>query len=211
MKKLVIAVLVISFVNLIIGCSGSGIRIDKPPIGASVTIKLIDGSTRDGIILKKEGDRILYMDANSQKPENLEVKQIKEIVRAGKVYDLEGNVITEEQISETKGSSKMLAYSLGGLVAGAAVGFGVAAIVNSQGGDLAPIYPMAGLGLAGAIYFGMKGSQNDREDAIDDIREMRYDESQIQLKKRLEEEKQKLLKQKEEQEKLKQDIKKKQD
>jgi len=101
-----------------------------------------------------------------------------------------------------------LAYGFGGFVLGAAVGFGVAAIANSQDADIAPIYPMAGLGVLGGIYFGIQGSQSDREDAIDEIRESRYEDSQIKLRKRLEDEKKRLLEQQKKQDELKKDLKK---
>jgi hypothetical protein len=122
-------------------------------------------------------------------------------------YDLEGNVITDEKISDAKGMSKTLAYGFGGLVLGAAVGFGVGALMQSE--DVAIGYPMAAFGIAGAIYFGIMGSNSDREDAIDDIRAERYEVSQAELKKRLEAEKKRLEEQKEKQEQLKKDLEKK--
>ncbi len=209
MKKIIAGVLLVSLINLFVGCGGSSLRVDKPPIGESVEIQLIDGSSRRGVILKKEGNKLLYMDADSQKPEDLDVKKIKAIVKANKVYDLEGKVITEDQISNVKGISKTLAYGFGGFVLGVAVGFGVAAIANSQDADIAPIYPMAGFGVLGGIYFGIQGSESDREDAIDEIRESRYEDSQAKLRKRLEDEKQRLLEQQKKQEELKKDLKKK--
>ncbi len=209
MRKIITGVLLISLFNIFIGCSGSSIRIDKPPIGASVEIKMVDGSSRRGVILKKEGDKLLYMDADSQKPEYLDVKKVKAIAKADKVYDLQGKEITDEQISDAKGISKTLAYGLGGFVLGAAVGFGVAAIANSQDADIAPIYPMAGLGILGGVYFGIQGSESDREDAVDEIRESRYQDSQAKLRQRLEEEKKRLKEQQKKQEELKKDLKKK--
>jgi len=207
MRKIIAGVLLVSLINLFISCGGSSIRVDEPTIGASVEIKLVDGSSRRGVILKKEGDKLLYMDADSQKPEDLDVKKVKAIVKADKVYDLQGKEITDKQIGEEKGSSKTWAYGLGGFVLGAAVGFGVAAIANSQDADIAPIYPMAGLGILGGIYFGMQGSDSDREDAIDEIRESRYQDSQVKLRERLEAEKKRLEEQQKKQEELKKDIK----
>jgi hypothetical protein len=123
------------------------------------------------------------------------------------VYDLEGNVISDDQISDTKGTSKTLVYGFGGLVLGAAVGFGVGALMQSE--DVAIGVPMAILGVAGAVYFGIMGSNSDKEDAIDDIRAERYEASQAELKKKLELEKKRLEEQKQKQEQLKKDIKKK--
>ncbi len=208
MKKIISGVLLICFFNLIIGCSSS-IRIDEPPIGESVVINLDDGSTREGVILKIEGTKLKYIDAQSHRPEDLDVSKIKSIGYADKVYDLEGNVITDEKISDAKGMSKTLAYGFGGLVLGAAVGFGVGALMQSADVAIGSGVPMAVIGVAGAIYFGIMGSNSDREDAIDDIRAERYEVSQAELKKRLEAEKKRLKEQKEKQEQLKKDIEKK--
>jgi hypothetical protein len=206
MKKIISGVLLICFFNFIIGCSSS-IRVDKPPIGESVVINLDDGSKREGVILKKEGSILKYIDTQTHRPEDLDINKIKSIGYADKVYDLEGNVITDDQISDTKGMSKTLAYGFGGLVLGAAVGFGVGALMQSE--DIAIGVPMAILGVAGAVYFGIMGSNSDKEDAIDDIRAERYEVSQAELKKKLQQEKKRLEDQKQKQEQLKKDIEKK--
>jgi hypothetical protein len=206
MKKIISGVLLICFFNFILGCSSS-LRVDDPPIGESVVINLDDGSQREGVILKKEGTILKYIDTQTHRPEDLDISKIKSLGYADKVYDLEGKVITEGQISDTKSSSKMLAYGFGGLVLGAAVGFGVGALMQSE--DIAIGVPMAVFGVAGGIYFGIMGSSSDREDAIDDIRAERYEVSQVELKKKLEQEKKRLEEQKKKQEQLKKDIEKK--
>lgn len=206
MKKIISGVLLICFFNLIIGCSSS-IRVDEPPIGESVVINLNDGSKKEGVILKKEENILKYIDTQTHRPEDLDINKIKSIGYANKVYDLEGNVITDQQISDAKGMGKTLAYGFGGLVLGAAVGFGVGALMQSE--DVAIGVPMAILGVGGAVYFGIMGSNSDREDAIDDIRAERYEVSQAELKKKLEAEKKRLEEQKEKQEQLKKDLKKK--
>jgi hypothetical protein len=206
MKRTISGVLLICFLNFIVGCSSS-IRVDKPPIGESVVIKLDDGSTREGVILKKEGTVLKYIDTQSHRPEDLDVGKIKSIGYADKVYDLEGNVVTDEQISDAKGMSKTFAYGFGGLVLGAAVGFGVGALMKSE--NVAIGVPMAILGVAGAVYFGIQGSNSDKEDAIDDIRAKRYEESQTELKKKLEYEKKRLEEQKKKQDERKKELEKK--
>jgi len=203
MKKFISGVLLICFFNFIIGCSSS-IRVDDPPIGESVVINLDDGSTREGVILKKEGTKLKYIDTQSHRPEDLDISKVKSIGYADKVYDLEGNEITDDQISDAKGMSKTFAYGFGGLVLGAAVGFGVGALMQSE--DVAIGIPMAVFGAAGLVYFGIMGSNSDKEDAIDDIRAERYEVSQAELKKKLEDEKKRLEEQKEKQDKLKKDL-----
>ncbi|TFH00772.1 MAG: hypothetical protein E4H13_06635 [Calditrichales bacterium] len=208
MKKLIVGVLVVSIFNLFIGCSSrSVINTNNPPIGQSVVITLQDGKVLKGVLLKKEGENIKYIDSTSGKPENLTLKQIQKMVHSDTVFDLEGKVITEPAISDAKGMSKTLAYGFGGFVLGAAAGFGVGALMQSESMPL--VYPMAGLGVVGAVYFGMMGSDSDREDAIDTIRSSRYKVSQEKLKNRLEEEKQKLLDQQKQQEEQKKEMQKK--
>ena len=148
MKKIISGVLLICFFNLIIGCSSS-IRVDDPPIGESVVINIDDGSVREGVILKKDGATLKYIDTKSHRPEDLAISKIKSIGYADKVYDLEGNVITDNQISDEKGMSKTLAYGFGGLVLGAAVGFGVGAVMKSE--EIAIGIPMAILGIREAF------------------------------------------------------------
>ena len=206
MGKIINCILLICFFNFIIGCSSS-IRIDEPPIGESVVINLLDGSSREGVILKIVGSKLKYIDIQSNRPEDLDISKIKSISYADKVYDLEGNVITDGQISDAKGMSKTFAYGFGGLVLGAAVGFGVGALMQSD--DIAIGVPMAIFGVLGGVYFGIMGSNSDREDAIDDIRAERYEVSQVELKKKLEYEKKRLEDQKEKQDQLKQELKKK--
>lgn len=209
MKKIISGVLIVGIFNLIIGCGSSSIRIDEPPIGESVVIMLIDGTSTEGVILKRVGDQIKYIDYQTHRPEDLEIKKIKSLTYADKVYDLEGNVISEDKISDEKGMSKTLAYGAGGFVLGAAVGFGVGALINSADESVALGIPMAGFGILGGIYFGIMGSNSDREDAIDDIRAERYEVSQSELRKKLEDEKQRLEQQKTKQNKMKEDLKKK--
>jgi len=206
MKKVISGVLLICFLNFIVGCSSS-LRVDKPPIGESVVINLDDGSAREGVILKKDGTKLKYIDINTHRPEDLDVSKIKSLEYAEKIYDLEGNVITDDQISEVKGMSKTLAYGFGGLVLGAAVGFGVGALMQSE--DIAIGIPMAVLGVVGAVYFGIQGNSSDKEDAIDDIRAKRYEESQTELKKKLEQQKKVLEDQKKKQDERKKELEKK--
>jgi hypothetical protein len=166
------------------------------------------GEKREGVLLKKEKSLITLIDSSTNKPEKIDVEEIRSIEYSDKVYDLEGKIISENDISEAKGVIKTIGYGLGGFVLGAAVGFGVGVLISSQK-EIALMYPMGILGLAGGIYFGTKGSGIDREDAIDEIRRERYRETQAELMKQLEQEKKKLEEQQVEREKMMQELKKK--
>ena len=203
MRRLISIILIVSLLTTLYSCSGSRkISIEEPPVGQSVKIVLVDGSMREGVILKREGQEIRYVDTETHKPERLDVQKIRGIVKSNMIYDLEGKRITESEIADEKGITKTLGYGVGGFVLGAAVGFGVGVILLAQ--DIGkPIYPMAVLGIGGAIYFGMRGANSDFEDAIDDIRSERYKVTQERLKKELKNEQEKLEKQKKELEQLK--------
>lgn len=209
MKKTVSIMVLFSFLLNLFSCGGTRkLSIDNPPIGESIKINLITGERLTGVLLKKEGNLITYIDSVSNKPETIDVKKIRAIEYSDMVYDLEGKIITETDISREKPVTKTLGYGLGGLVLGATVGFGIGVfILNPE--KIPLIYPMGILGLTGGIYFGLKGSKSDREDAIDAIRRVRYLETQAELKKQLEEEQKKLEEQEAERDKMMKELKKK--
>jgi hypothetical protein len=194
MKKPITVVLILSMVFTFLNCGGSKVlSIENPPIGASAKIFLIDGTVKEGVLLKKEGTVIKYIDTISKLPEDVEVRQIRSIEYAGQVYDLQGDVITESAISDAKGMGKTIGYGLAGVVLGAAVGFGAGAVYESVSGNTFNlIYPMAVLGVAGGIWLGIKGSASDREDAIDEIREDRYRVYQQQLQQDIQQQQQQI-------------------
>jgi hypothetical protein len=203
MKKIVSLIVLSSFLAQLFSCSGSRtLSLEDPPIGESVKINLITGEKLTGVLLKKEGNLITYIDSASNKPETIEVKKIRTIEHSDTVYDLEGKIITESDISKEKGVTKTLGYGLGGFVLGAAVGFGVGVIISSAE-EIPLIYPMGILGLTGGIYFGLKGNKSDSEDAVDSIRRTRYLKTQAELKRQLEEEQKKLEEQEAERNKIK--------
>jgi len=209
MKKLVSVVLIGCFCFYLFGCSSSrSMSLEDPEIGQSVKIMLVGGIIKEGVLLKKEGSTLTYIDTESNKPEEIDINKVLTMELAAKVYDLEGQEITEKEISSNKGITKTLGYGVGGLVLGAAVGFGVGVLIAST--ESVPlIYPMSALGLVGGIYFGMRGNKQDREDAIDEVRRERYKVTQVKLRKQLEEEKKKLEEQQAEKEKMLEELKKK--
>lgn len=184
MRKIVSVILIFCFTTYIVGCGGQSGLVDlsDEPAGASVDIKLVDGTEDHGVLLKKEADIIKYISTETKKPEDLELSRISSIQYSNNVYDLNGEVITESVISDAKGSGKKIGYGVGGFLAGGLVGFGAGALFTSLTDKSIPlIYPIIGVGIAGAIFLGMKGSDLDRETAIDGIRMKRYEESRKEL------------------------------
>ncbi len=203
--KYIYLFLTIIFLVVLFSCSSQKmVTAEDASIGESIRINLIDGETREGAFIKKEGTSIKYVDAKSHKTEELATKKIRNLEYANKIYDLEGNQISEQEISSETGITKTIAYGFGGFIMGAAVGFGAALPFE---GEVKFIYPMAGIGLAGGIYFGIMGSDSDREDAIIDIQKERYKVSQAKVRAKLLEEKKKLEEQRKQKEKLQDKVK----
>jgi len=207
MKKIIVVLIILSMSITILSCGGARtLSVENPPVGASAKIALIDGTVKQGVLLKKEGTMLKYVDTVTKVPEDIEVHKIRMIEYADKVYDLQGDVITEDVISDYKGMGKTIGYGFAGVVIGAAAGFGLGAVYESVSENaIQLVYPMAGLGLVGGIWLGIKGSESDREDAIDVIREARYQFYQKELHQQMEEQKKQIEQEKRDKEKREQD------
>ncbi len=152
------------------------IKKTDPDPQASVKITLNDGSVKQGIIFKGNARQIVYVDAQSHKPDSIAVGGIQSIERLPIVYDYEANEIPEQEIKRYKSHKYMLLYGFGGLVLGGAAGWGisVAAFANKSNGATLARATIAGLGLAGAAIFGYNGSKADRLAAIPKARKARF-------------------------------------
>lgn len=209
MKKSILYIMMFSLMFNLLYCSGGRyLSLKESEVGESLKFILTDGEMVEGVLLKKESNSIKYVDTKTNKPEDLVNSRIQRLEYSRLVYDLEAKPIPENEIGRMKGGTKTFAYGIGGLVLGAAVGFGVGALML-ESTEIPLIYPMGVLGLVGGIYFGYKGSGSDREDAITQIRRERYKITEAKLKVKLAEEKKKLELQQQEKEKMLEQIKKK--
>jgi hypothetical protein len=193
MARIIICVSLFFCATLQIYCSGNSlINLEKPELGESVQIQLKDGKELEGVIISKKDSLIKYVDAATHSLETLQIGKINTLQHSVRVYDLEGNVISEQQISDAKGAGKTIGYSFAGVALGAAVGFGLGVIIASQSDDVPIGYSMAAFGVAGGITGGLMGSRIDRDDAIEKIRQERLAAAHEELREQLEKE-QKLL------------------
>jgi hypothetical protein len=185
MSRTIICVFLFLFATLQIYCSGSRtINPEKPELGESVQIQLKDGKELEGVLIAKEDSLLKYVDASTHSLESVLIRKISSLQYSTREYDLEGNVITEQQIKDAKGAGKTVGYSFAGVALGAAAGFGVGVLIASQS-DVPIGYSMAALGVAGGITMGMIGSRNDREDAIEKIRQDRLATAHEELREQL--------------------------
>ena len=200
--------LVLFFINVILFSCSSQLSTQNPASQSSVVIFLKDGSQKKGIVLKREGDNLIYIDSRSHAKESLSYENIIKLTKADEVYDFEGNPIPESTISSQQGVNKTLLYGGGGLVLGAAVGAGVGIALVSQV-DVHPGISIGLFGLAGAWIFGSMGYDSDYEDAVFDVRQQRYKISKAKRDKEIEQEKKKLQDQQKKKEELLKKIEKK--
>ena len=193
--------LVLFFIHIILFSCSAQLSTQNPTSQSSVVIYLKDGSQKKGIVLKKEDNNLIYIDAQSHAKESIGYENIVKLAKANEIYDFEGYAIPESTISDKQGMSKTLLYGSGGLILGAAVGAGVGIALVSQV-DVHPGISIAVFGLAGAWVFGSMGYDSDFEDAVFDLRQQRYQVSKTKRDKEIDEEKKKLEAQKKEKEEL---------
>ncbi|HED11118.1 MAG TPA: hypothetical protein ENJ10_10555 [Caldithrix abyssi] len=178
---------------------------DNPYSQASVVIHLKDGTKKQGIVLKKQDNNLVYVDAASHNKETIPFSQIKTLTESAEIYDFEGYPIPSNEIAAQKGMNNTLLYGGAGFVLGAAAGAGVGVGLVASDVELNPLISIGVFGIGSAVYFGLKGNEVDYEDASFDVRKNRYQKSKAKRDKAIEEAKRKL----EEQERKKQELLKK--
>lgn len=173
---------------------------------SSVVVELKDGSIKEGLVIKREEDKLLYMDSKTHGKEEIFISDIQRLKKADVLYDFEANPIPNSVINDSKGLNNTFLYGGGGLVLGAATGFGVGLILFEATGERSALtITMASLSLIGGVYFGFVGSDQDYEDAVFDVRQKRYAISKQKRDKEIEDAKHDL----EESQKKKEELKKK--
>jgi hypothetical protein len=211
----IIKYLVYIFISYtIMGCSAQkSLTTESPYSQASVVVHLKNGEKVQGIVLKREGNNLVYIDAKSHKKETIEYEYIKKLTRADVVYDFEAHAIPNYVIDEEKKSSKKLLYGSGGFILGAAVGTGVAiGLISGSSGDVSSAVTISSIAvgaIGGAWFFGARGSESDYQDAIFEVRKQRYKVSKSDRDREIAEEKRKLDAQQKKKEEMLKKIKKK--
>jgi len=202
MRNGIIFFLLLGLMSIQFSCTSAGlINLEKPKLGESVYLVQADGKEREGVLISKEGAIIKYVDSQSHILTTVNIADIRMIKRSSRVYDLEGKIITEEQIRDARSIGKTVGYSVAGVALGAAVGFGVGALIASQS-DIPIGYSMGVLGIAGGITMGFMGSRTDRNDAIEKIRMERLASAQEDLREQLLKEQKLLDEEKKQKEKM---------
>jgi len=205
-----LSVFFLSAAFIMIGCSAQKtLTTESPYSQASVVVHLKNGEKKQGIVLKREGNNLLYIDSKTHNKEKIEYSKIQKLTKADVVYDFEANPIPNYAINEEKGMGSTLLYGSGGFVLGAAAGTGVGIALVGAGVDLPPVVSIAVFAIGGAWYFGSVGSEYDYQDAVFDIRKQRYNVSKSKREREIEEEKRKLEIQQKKKEKMLEEIKKK--
>jgi hypothetical protein len=210
MRKTFAIVCIIFLTAVQFNCSSHrALSKDNPEPGASAKIVMMNGKINEGLLLVVESDTLKYIDAKSHRPEVILLSTVKEITGSQFIYDLEGNKITDTDIRAAKSSHKTITYAAGGTVLGAAVGLGVGLFLANNY-DVPTLYPIAALGVTGGILFAIKGNAAAYEDAIETVRENRYQEMQIKMRKDLEDQRKQLEEERDKEEQKLKELKEKQ-
>jgi len=207
--KITKTILVLFLVHFLLFSCAAQLSTEDPLSQSSVNIFIKDGSQRKGIVLKREGNDLVYIDAQTHAKETIGYENIVKLTKANEIYDFEGYAIPESTISDNTKLSKTYLYGGGGLILGAAAGAGLGIALVGAGLDLHPGVSIGVLGVAGAWIFGSMGYDSDFEDAIFNVRQQRYKIRKVKRDKEIEEEKKKIEEQKKEKEELLKKLEKK--
>ncbi|MGD9486727.1 MAG: hypothetical protein AB7W47_01775 [Calditrichaceae bacterium] len=203
MKKLIIWVFSVIIVIVLTGCAGSkSVNRENPKSLTSAKISLQDGTTREGIILKRDGSKLIYVDSGSHSKETLGYEKISKIEKSDQIYDFEAYAIPLSTVKEYERSNRIFSYAAGGFILGTALGTGVGISLIASDVDIKMPVPMAVFGITGAYYFGKLGSKRAFEDAVYEAQKFRYEISKEKRARLINDEKNKLKEQQKQKEEL---------
>lgn len=200
MRQSWFVLLTLSLIFGLWSCSGSKfIDPGNAETEASVRIDLKNGQKKEGIIVQGDSKKLVYVDSETHKRENILFRDIKSIQKISKYFDFAGNHIPEPEILSYKKSTKAWLYGAGGLVLGVAVGTGIGIGLYAADQPLLANASILAFGGLGAWWFSKKGHKVDYEEAAFTARKERYIKTkEVRAEKRrleeLKEEKQRLLK-----------------
>ncbi len=194
--RFLILLLLLSF---IFSCQPTKKLITEDPYPqASVVIHKKDGTKKEGMVIKREENNLLYIDSETNKRETMPYSEIQRLSKSRFYYDFAAKPIPNYEINQEKGMSNTLLYGTGGLVLGAAAGAGIGIALVGADVDISPLISIGIFGLGGAYYFGSMGSDKDFEDAVFVVQKKHYQVEKMETDKKIAEEKKKLEQQKKE-------------
>lgn len=175
-----LGVLVLMFVY--VGCSKRYVvNYDMVKNNSLVNIKTNSGASYEGIVkLKKPSFIVLNTNRNSTNAQKIERTSIDYIKTAPPVFDYQKDVISEWEIDNQKGTKNTWLYTIGGAGLSFGASFFAGSLVHrgmdtSENKDEA-LWGITGTGtLIGTALFMNTGRKRDREAAIMEIRDKRYD------------------------------------
>lgn len=186
--------------------SSSNLTFQKAKQEQSAKIFYQDGTQDKGIILKKEGNTLLYVSEANHERQTADNSMIRRMEKLEVVYDYQAYPISEAEIVKVKSNRNTWGYAIGGAVIGGAAGLAVGLPLWYAEVDQVPPYFIAGAAaVAGSIYFAFKGQNKDRENAIRQIRLTRLSEEE--LEKQVADEKKKLDELEKEKQKIQEQLK----
>lgn len=163
------------FIILIItGCSTSRyINILDVREHASVKLYLSNGETHEGIITQKSDSVLTLISEKDHQPHFLKTSDIRQIQKSQNNYDFQANLISNAEIEKNRSNRNSWGYAIGGAVLGGVIGIVIDLPLWHANVGIAPFFVGGITATAGSIYFGIHGTQKDREIAVEKVRYLR--------------------------------------
>lgn len=194
-------------IALLFGCSAPRyLEVGDIKKETSAKIYLSGGSVVEGLITARSDTGIAFVNEKDHQVQTFQLSDIRRIEKSAKNFDFQGNLISDAEIGQYKSSRNAWGYALGGAALGGL--FGILVGLPFWYADTGiPPYFVGGIGAtASSIFFGIRGTQKDREIAVRTVRYLREGDTDLQKEK--DEEERKLEELRKQQDELKKRISK---
>jgi hypothetical protein len=185
---------------LLLGCSAPRyLELGDIKKETSAKIYVSGGAVFEGLITARSDSDIVFINEKDHQAQTFQISGIRRIEKSTKNFDFQGNLISDAEIGQYKSSRNAWGYALGGAALGGLFGILVGLPFWYADAGIPPSFTGGISAIAGSIFFGIRGTQKDREIAIRTVRYLREREKDLQKEKDEEERKlEELRKQKEE-------------
>lgn len=184
-------ILFLGLATVVSNCSSNKVlKRDNLKEGQTLTLRLSTGEQVKGVLLKSTEAHFIIQD-NEGQAWKAPRERVVAVTGPEPVLDRSGKVISEQHIKKESNHKNALLFTISGGVLSLGTGFFLSSMISRAMGDEnrdAVIYGGTAAGTAlGAFLFSRIGARKDRNQAIERIRQERYQKSVLQERKRKEE------------------------